>query len=121
MTRPLSSHLTPGHAQQLAVSEVAFGNVQPPTPPPTRPLEKPCRASRSLGSQELWFTELAGNKKSSRADKHRKKRLGHVVVPCIKKCSIDASSGATMALSREEGFLFGLFRTFTTSTKPYGA
>jgi hypothetical protein len=86
--------MTPVHAQQLAAPVVAFGNVQPATPPPSRPLEKSSRALRSPGSQELelWFRESTGDRKGSRTktDKHRKKRHGHVAVRCIKKYSIEA-------------------------------
>lgn len=115
MTLPLPSHVTPRHAQQLAVSEVVHGNVQPATPPPSRPLEKPSRALRSprLQELELWFRELTGDRKSRRTktDKHRKKRRGHVVVRCIKKCSIEARMQSVRTLGGEEGFLLGLFRT----------
>jgi len=83
--------VTPAHAQQLAVSEVAFGNAQPLMPPPSRPLEKPSRALRSPRSQELW--ELAGDGKSirTRTDEHRKKLRGHAVVRRVEKCSMEAS------------------------------
>jgi hypothetical protein len=63
---------------------------------------------------------LAGATKSSRISEQRKKRSGHVVVRCIKNCFIEARGGAVLVLSREEGFVFGLFKTFATSM-PFGA